>query len=45
MKNNIIVSGVPRAGKSTVSHLLASKYGYQHVSMDFNHRRFREMLS
>ena len=34
MKNNIIVSGVPRAGKSTVSHLLASKYGYQHVSMD-----------
>ena len=34
MKNNIIVSGVPRAGKSTVSHLLATKYGYQHVSMD-----------
>ena len=34
MKNNIIVAGVPRAGKSTVSHLLATKYGYQHVSMD-----------
>ena len=34
MKNNIIVSGVPRAGKSTISHLLATKYGYQHVSMD-----------
>ena len=32
--NNIIISGVPRAGKSTVSHLLSSKYGYQHVSMD-----------
>ena len=34
MTNNIIVAGVPRAGKSTVSHLLATKYGYQHVSMD-----------
>ena len=34
MKNNIIVAGVPRSGKSTVSHLLATKYGYQHVSMD-----------
>ena len=34
MKNNIIVSGVPRSGKSTVSHILASKYGFQHVSMD-----------
>ena len=34
MKNNIIVAGVPRAGKSTVAHLLASRYGYQHVSMD-----------
>ena len=32
--NNIIISGVPRAGKSTVSHLLSAKYGYQHVSMD-----------
>ena len=34
MKNNIIIAGVPRAGKSTVAHLLASRYGYQHVSMD-----------
>ena len=34
MKNNIIIAGVPRAGKSTVSHLLSKKYGYQHVSMD-----------
>ena len=32
--NNIIISGVPRAGKSTVSHLLSAQYGYQHVSMD-----------
>ena len=34
MKNNIIIAGVPRAGKSTVSHILSQEYGYQHVSMD-----------
>ena len=34
MKNNIIIAGVPRAGKSTLAHLLASRYGYQHISMD-----------
>ena len=34
MKNNIIIAGVPRAGKSTIAHMLSKKYGYQHVSMD-----------
>ncbi len=34
MKNNIIIAGVPRAGKSTISHRLAAEYGYQHISMD-----------
>jgi len=34
MKNNIIIAGVPRAGKSTMAHLLSRKYGYKHVSMD-----------
>lgn len=34
MKNNLIVAGVPRAGKSTLSHRIAAKYGYQHISMD-----------
>ena len=34
MKNNIIIAGVPRAGKSTVSHMLSRQFGYQHVSMD-----------
>lgn len=34
MKNNIIIAGVPRAGKSTISHRLAVRCGYQHVSMD-----------
>ena len=34
MKNNLIIAGVPRAGKSTVAHLLAKEHGYQHVSMD-----------
>ena len=34
IKNNIIIAGVPRAGKSTISHRLARQYGYQHISMD-----------
>ena len=34
MKNNIIIAGVPRAGKSTISRQLANRYGYQHISMD-----------
>lgn len=34
MKNNIIIAGVPRAGKSTISHRLAKQYGYQRISMD-----------
>jgi hypothetical protein len=33
MKNNIIISGVPRAGKTTLAHML-SAYGYQHIAMD-----------
>ena len=33
MKCNIIVAGVPRAGKSTLSTMLAT-HGYTHVSMD-----------
>lgn len=34
MKNSIIIAGVPRAGKSTISHRLAVQFGYQHISMD-----------
>lgn len=34
MKNNIIIAGVPRAGKSTVSRILSKEYGYQYISMD-----------
>ncbi|MCL2285816.1 MAG: hypothetical protein FWC32_05555 [Firmicutes bacterium] len=34
MKNNIIIAGVPRAGKSTLSRMLSKKFGFQHVSMD-----------
>jgi len=33
-KNNIIIAGVPRAGKSTISHMISKKYGYQHVSIE-----------
>lgn len=34
MKKYIIIAGVPRAGKSTVSQMIAKRYGYQHLSMD-----------
>lgn len=34
MKKHIIIAGVPRAGKSTVSQMIAKRLGYQHVSMD-----------
>lgn len=34
MKNNIIIAGVPRAGKSTAAHMLSQMYGHQHISMD-----------
>jgi len=34
MKNNIIIAGVPRAGKSTISNRLSRTLGFQHVSMD-----------
>lgn len=34
MTKHIIIAGVPRAGKSTVSAMIARRYGYQHISMD-----------
>ncbi|MDR2569078.1 MAG: hypothetical protein LBD23_02110 [Oscillospiraceae bacterium] len=34
MKNNIIIAGVLRAGKSTISRRISKIFGYQHVSMD-----------
>lgn len=34
MTKHIIIAGVPRAGKSTVSQRIAQELGYQHISMD-----------
>ncbi len=34
MKKYIIIAGVPRAGKSTISRKIAQEKGYQHISMD-----------
>lgn len=34
MTKHMIIAGVPRAGKSTVSQMIAKKYNYQHISMD-----------
>lgn len=34
MKKHIIIAGVPRSGKSTISQAITYKFGYQHISMD-----------
>ena len=34
LKNNLIIAGVSRAGKSTIANRLSKAFGYQHVSMD-----------
>ncbi len=34
MKKYTIIAGVPRAGKSTISQIIATKMGCQHISMD-----------
>ena len=44
VKNNIIISGVPRAGKSTISNILSKKLGYQHVSMDAINAGFEKVF-
>lgn len=34
MKKHIIIAGVPRSGKSTISQRISRELGYQHISMD-----------
>ena len=34
VKKQIIIAGVPRSGKSTVSQKISQNLGYQHISMD-----------
>ena len=34
MKKYVIIAGVPRAGKSTISKRIAKQKGYQHIRMD-----------
>lgn len=34
MKKYIIIAGVPRAGKSTLTSMIAKKLGYQHICFD-----------
>lgn len=34
MKKHIIIAGVPRSGKSTLSQIISKNFGYQHISMD-----------
>jgi len=44
VKSNIIIAGIPRAGKSTISHILSKKFGYQHVSMDSINAGFEKVF-
>ena len=44
MKKYIIIAGVPRAGKSTVSQMKAKQMGYQHISMDSVIAGFEKVL-
>lgn len=34
MKKHLIIAGVPRSGKSTLSQRISKSLGYQHISMD-----------
>jgi hypothetical protein len=34
MKQHLIIAGVFRSGKSTLSNMISKKYGYQHIIMD-----------
>ncbi len=34
LKKHIIIAGVPRSGKSTISQKISNHLGYQHISMD-----------
>lgn len=34
LKKHIIIAGVPRSGKSTISQKISNNLGYQHISMD-----------
>lgn len=34
MTKHLLIAGVPRAGKSTVSQEISKRFGYQHISMD-----------
>lgn len=34
MKKYMIISGVPRAGKSKLSAQVSRRFGYQHISVD-----------
>ena len=34
MVQNLIIAGVFRSGKSTISNMISKKYGYQHIVMD-----------
>jgi 2-phosphoglycerate kinase len=44
MQQNIIIAGVFRAGKSTISNMVSKKYGYQHIIMDSINEGFEKIF-
>ena len=44
LKNNLIIAGTPRTGKSTISNKLSKIFGYQHVSMDSINAGFEKVF-
>ena len=44
MVQNLIIAGVFRSGKSTISNMVSKKYGYQHIVMDSINEGFEKVF-
>ena len=44
MVQNLIIAGVFRSGKSTISSMVSKKYGYQHIIMDSINEGFEKVF-
>ncbi len=44
MTQNLIIAGVFRAGKSTISNMISKRYGYQHIIMDSINAGFEKVF-
>jgi cytidylate kinase len=44
MNQNIIIAGIFRSGKSTISNMISKEYGYQHIIMDSINKGFEKIF-